>query len=914
MDHRNERHKSLEPSSKSTTVSSSTMMVRTKHSKTKGFDRSFSLNVNTSLPQTNLDDMRTESFDSKLANQSEEDEICDNQCNDSNSQSREHHHQHHHRKHRHKHHHHHHRHHHHHHHHHHHQQRDHYEDSHPHSQPKSSDNDGKSDHISSSLLNSKLKSSPNMMLCPLMRNYSMVDCNDSNENHSHQQHSYGRESSSNPMATIETASPKSIKSLDLVHVVAPETPTDGDKIDLKHISMALMRLLYPKVEDIFEILERNFRFKINWNSICEQFERNCSINSIERKSSKERDGRVENFERTNGSINHPPNADDDDDYDDNSCRDSVHNRGEQNMIKSNKKNPNKRIVRNASETNEINEEIFLVSSENHNHNNNIDVDRCNNDDDDDQEQNYLHSKFPIDSIQNYLQLQSFSKFLAQKQSIIWEELIVEIGEKYAIDCLRNDSNSLRFLGENLVEFFVNIENIQSIAYKQVCEIKNFDHSTWPVSQPDLLPITVFVNHCETQLIITYNISEPICHFVAFFLAGLFRKIVRNLFKIVIKVKVEIGSDQYKFIIENFYPKSTLIDEESVTSRYKRDLNNRPEQLVMAVDTFRKVFPFHFVCDQNLRLIQYGTGMGKILGAQNKINVHISNLFQIVQPNVGFFFESIRHRINLAFVLRIRDQITNENFRGMQIQGQIIECVESKCLLFLGTPIVKGLQSLTSRGLFLSDIPIHDATRDIILMEEQSRAQESLKRRMDKLKDSIQKANKAVEIERQKNVDLLNLIFPALVAKQLWLGKAVRARQYDDVTMLFSDIVGFTSICSSASPMAIINMLNELYTQFDVFCGEIDVYKTETIGDAYCVASGLHRRTKYHAVLAAFMALRMMEAVDRFQPKDINVEKFQVRIEKIYHFDFNFTNLSDDEDENRSSQWIMFGGYRWCPNA
>lgn len=110
------------------------------------------------------------------------------------------------------------------------------------------------------------------------------------------------------------------------------------------------------------------------------------------------------------------------------------------------------------------------------------------------------------------------------------------------------------------------------------------------------------------------------------------------------------------------------------------------------------------------------------------------------------------------------------------------------------------------------------------MEEQSRAQESLKRRMDKLKDSIQKANKAVEIERQKNVDLLNLIFPALVAKQLWLGKAVRARQYDDVTMLFSDIVGFTSICSSASPMAIINMLNELYTQFDVFCGEIDVYK------------------------------------------------------------------------------------------
>jgi guanylate cyclase soluble subunit alpha len=110
------------------------------------------------------------------------------------------------------------------------------------------------------------------------------------------------------------------------------------------------------------------------------------------------------------------------------------------------------------------------------------------------------------------------------------------------------------------------------------------------------------------------------------------------------------------------------------------------------------------------------------------------------------------------------------------------------------------------------------------MEEQSRAQESLKRRMDKLKNSIQQANQAVEIERQKNVDLLNLIFPANVAKNLWLGKPVKARQYDDVTMLFSDIVGFTAICSTATPMVVINMLNALYTQFDVFCGEIDVYK------------------------------------------------------------------------------------------
>ena len=116
----------------------------------------------------------------------------------------------------------------------------------------------------------------------------------------------------------------------------------------------------------------------------------------------------------------------------------------------------------------------------------------------------------------------------------------------------------------------------------------------------------------------------------------------------------------------------------------------------------------------------------------------------------------------------------------------------------------------------------------MLVEEQSRAQDGLKRRMDKLKNSIQQANEAVEIERKKNVDLLNLIFPASIAKALWLGQAVEAHQYDHVTMLFSDIVSFTAICSTAQPISVINMLNALYTQFDVFCGEIDVYKARNM--------------------------------------------------------------------------------------
>lgn len=140
--------------------------------------------------------------------------------------------------------------------------------------------------------------------------------------------------------------------------------------------------------------------------------------------------------------------------------------------------------------------------------------------------------------------------------------------------------------------------------------------------------------------------------------------------------------------------------------------------------------------------------------------------------------------------------------------------------------------------------------------------------MDKLKSSIEEANLAVSAEREKNVSLLHLIFPPDIAKRLWLGKyfnlklrkvslhsnnfpflklfirsynfipietqfllsgeTIEAKTYPEVTMLFSDIVGFTEICSTATPMMVINMLQNLYEQFDSFCGQLDVYKVRVL--------------------------------------------------------------------------------------
>ena len=132
---------------------------------------------------------------------------------------------------------------------------------------------------------------------------------------------------------------------------------------------------------------------------------------------------------------------------------------------------------------------------------------------------------------------------------------------------------------------------------------------------------------------------------------------------------------------------------------------------------------------------------------------------------------------------------------------------------------------------------------------------------------IRKQKEIVEQEREKSDELLLNILPEFVAQELKSKGHVIPRHYDSTTILFADLVGFTTLCKGLTPEQIIYELNYIFVGFDMILEKYGMEKIKTIGDGYMAVGGLPIPNDTHPSDAVKAGLDMVAFVDRVKKEN-----------------------------------------------
>ena len=140
---------------------------------------------------------------------------------------------------------------------------------------------------------------------------------------------------------------------------------------------------------------------------------------------------------------------------------------------------------------------------------------------------------------------------------------------------------------------------------------------------------------------------------------------------------------------------------------------------------------------------------------------------------------------------------------------------------------------------------------------------------------LQREKEMLHVEQMKSEKLMLNILPKPIADRLKRGEKNIAGSYPEVTVLFSDLVGFTKMSAKKTAPELVKLLNDIFSRFDKRAELLGLEKIKTIGDAYMAVGGLPIPRSDHAEIVADMALGMYEDLADFN--QANQQEIQMRI-------------------------------------
>lgn len=134
--------------------------------------------------------------------------------------------------------------------------------------------------------------------------------------------------------------------------------------------------------------------------------------------------------------------------------------------------------------------------------------------------------------------------------------------------------------------------------------------------------------------------------------------------------------------------------------------------------------------------------------------------------------------------------------------------------------------------------------------------------LEKLRRTDYLRQREVELEKARSEELLHNVLPAPIARRLRTDPGAIAESAPSVSVLFSDIVGFTPVSEALSPEELVRLLDTMFREFDELCDRRGIEKIKTVGDAYMAVAGLPVPDADHAASLAELALDMQRTLAR----------------------------------------------------
>ncbi|KAL0480399.1 adenylate cyclase [Acrasis kona] len=174
------------------------------------------------------------------------------------------------------------------------------------------------------------------------------------------------------------------------------------------------------------------------------------------------------------------------------------------------------------------------------------------------------------------------------------------------------------------------------------------------------------------------------------------------------------------------------------------------------------------------------------------------------------------------------------------------------------------------------------------------------------RSSLRLLNEEINNEKEKSEHLLLNILPQEIANKIKLNNSeMICEEYESVTVVFSDIVKFTTISENATPTILVTLLHGLFSRFDDVLMELGLEKIKTIGDAYMAVAGLPTERKDHAEIAVKFGLGMIRVVREFN--QFFIGSVQSKIENASMKDLSYrSRVVPMLEETRESLQIRVG--------